>query len=86
MLGDVDSDVRRVAAQALAKLGEPKWQEIIKGDESDRANQSADVIEPLLRALGDSGMLARYRHLRNTGQWRDSDGGLLILELTRQRM
>jgi HEAT repeat protein len=41
------------------------------------------VIEPLLTAIGDAGMLTRYRLLKLRGEWRDDpDAGLLVLELT----
>lgn len=42
------------------------------------------AVEPLLQAAGDVGMRARLQALKDTGQWRDADAGLLILELTRR--
>jgi HEAT repeat protein len=49
-----------------------------------RAEAQGDpVITALLTAVGDQGMLARYRQLKRSGQWRNSDAGMLIVELTR---
>jgi HEAT repeat protein len=49
-----------------------------------RAEAQGDpVITALLTAVGDQGMLARYRQLKRSGQWRNSDAGMLVLELTR---
>ena len=42
------------------------------------------AVEPLLRAIGDNGMLQRLGILKTRGEWRDSDAGLLILELTKR--
>lgn len=54
-LGDLDGSVRLAAAEALAILGEPKWNEIIKGDYEDfaRLGKSKDprFIAPFIRAL-----------------------------------
>jgi HEAT repeat protein len=45
--------------------------------------QGDPVITAILTAVGDQGMLARYRQLKLSGQWRNSDAGMLVLELTR---
>ncbi|MEX2459291.1 MAG: hypothetical protein WD770_09940 [Actinomycetota bacterium] len=47
------------------------------------AAHGAPVVEPLLEAIGDAGMLARYRQ---TSPWSEDDAKLLIMELTGQRM
>jgi len=50
-------NVRRAAAKSLAKLDEPKWQGIIRGDDGDfqRLNASGDshAVELLIKALED---------------------------------
>lgn len=46
--------------------------------------QSDTVIVAVLRAAGDQEMLSRYQLLKSSGQWRSSDAGLLVLEMTRR--
>ena len=54
-LVDEDSGVRRSAAVALSKLGEPSWATIVKGDERDFARLATcgdpRAVEPLIRAF-----------------------------------
>lgn len=54
-LGDSDNNKRCIAAKALSALGEPKWEEWVKGDDEDflRLGTSRDprAVHPLLDAL-----------------------------------
>jgi len=56
-LGDDGGEVRRAAAEALARLGQPVWQGLIQGDSEDfgRLGESGEprAYEPLIKALGD---------------------------------
>ncbi len=57
VLGDERTEVRRSAAEALATLGDQKWREVIKGDDSDyqrlamSAQKDARAMDPLLWAI-----------------------------------
>lgn len=55
VLADPDGEVRCASSEALAALGEPKWIQLIRGDEPDflRLAGSGDhrLIDPLLSAL-----------------------------------
>ena len=62
-LGYENARVRQTAAAALATLGEPKWQQWVKGDDADceRLGTSSDpaAVEPLIQMLKST----RFRHL-----------------------
>lgn len=47
-------------------------------------NQGDAVIVAVLSASGDDRMLSKYRLLKSSGQWRSSDAGLLVMEMTRR--
>ncbi len=48
-----------------------------------RAESQGDaVIVAALTAAGDAGTLSQYRSLQSAGQWRSSDSGLLVMEMT----
>lgn len=55
LIGILGLERRRIATEALAKLGEPQWLEVIKGDNDDlvRLGKSSDtrVYESLVKAL-----------------------------------
>ena len=54
-LGARDGGVRRAAANALAALGEPAWEELVRGEDEDLARLGASgdprALEPLFRIL-----------------------------------
>lgn len=54
-ISDTDKDSRRRAADALSRLGEPKWSQWVKGDSEDfaRLGKSGDphAVEPLIQVL-----------------------------------
>jgi len=74
MLTD-ESDVRGAAVEALSKLGEPKWQELIKGNFNDliRLGESKDprAFEPLMTALGFDDPSYRDFAAKALGELRD---------------
>ena len=55
-LGDGSGTVRKAAAEALGKMGDPTWRQWVRGDAADfeRLGQSRDprAVGPLIRALG----------------------------------
>ena len=62
---------RLAAASALSKLGEKKWEDIIKGDGEDymRLGNCGDnrVLEPLVKALKDKDHSVRIKAARALG-------------------
>ncbi len=64
-LANEDCGVRRATVAALAQLGEPQWQEVVRGDNEDFARLAAcgdpHVFEWLIAALGawDLGVVQR---------------------------
>jgi HEAT repeat protein len=64
-LVDQDKNVRRHAAAALERLGEPQWIQWVKGHDSDfsrlGASRDVRVLEPLVKALADEGLYLPLR-------------------------
>ena len=64
ILGSWLEDDRRTAAQALEKLGEPKWRKLIEGDVNDfsRLAESGDprVFDALMRAVKEPADVIRH--------------------------
>ena len=54
-LGDADSDLRKAASEALNNLGQPKWKNVIRGDNDDWTRLGATAnpvaVEALIKCL-----------------------------------
>jgi len=62
-LADDDGNVHRAAAEALASLGEPKWQQAIRGQEDDYeglVRVAAQDVEALIKAIRNTNYHSTY--------------------------
>jgi len=84
LLSDIEPNVRRRAAEALGKLGEPKWGELVRGDEKDFARLAVDQgqSDMLIKTLNNchSDSLQRIYAIQGLTQLQCTDAVTHIIE------